>query len=377
MILQLQDNGNTIDIHLLNIPRGYRHQFLELYDSLLRTHTTDDPEEDIIDTIIRRAEDEIEEEKQQGEQDDVQGPVILVVDDINFNELTDRFNNPLKENTIQDYQHKTKTICSHFHNNDINDILTNYFDDLVKFIAEIDGGDKLKDSYINPLINICRHFQYDNHIIKLRELHQQYRKQIDDKQTNKKEMTSDETQQHLDNIQKVYDSVRNIVYETDETFTYHQGTYSMEFKTLLFCKFFFDYGTLRNGEYRQIKITDSDECGEMNYINLQTKQLIVREHKNKKYKEIRTIDLKDDFTELIKNRVGKYLFTNTKDEVYSDNDKLNKNTVKKWFSLTFTQLRHIKTSSMINQEYETNIANLEEIQGHNKQTMLKYYTKSI
>ena len=79
----------------------------------------------------------------------------------------------------------------------------------------------------------------------------------------------------------------------------------------------------------------------MNYINLQTKQLIIREHKNKKYKEIRTIDLKDDFTELIKNRVGKYLFTNTKDEVYSDNDKLNKNTVKKWFSLTFTQLRHI------------------------------------
>jgi len=124
--------------------------------------------------------------------------------------------------------------------------------------------------------------------------------------------------------------------ETDKILDYFKNELKQMGKNLnnkwdtqrqLYCvlKIYLNYGVLRPSELIDMKITTTDEGNEnINYINYDTKMIVINKHKNDRNGPKR-IEIKDRYLmEQLHKGIDKYLICNSKNELYNDTSAFTK-----------------------------------------------------
>ena len=90
-------------------------------------------------------------------------------------------------------------------------------------------------------------------------------------------------------------------------------------------KIYLTYGVVRPSELIDMQITDTDEGGDkFNYINVQTKQIVINNHKNDK-KGKKVIDITDDkLNDILCKGLNNHLVTNQHGELYASSSSFGK-----------------------------------------------------
>ena len=90
-------------------------------------------------------------------------------------------------------------------------------------------------------------------------------------------------------------------------------------------KIYLTYGMLRPSEIIDMQITDTDEgCEKMNYINVQSKQIVINNHKNDK-KGRKVIDITDDkLNGILCKGLNHHLVTTQNCELYASSSSFSK-----------------------------------------------------
>ena len=147
---------------------------------------------------------------------------------------------------------------------------------------------------------------------------------------------------------------------------------------------FLDTGVLRSHELRECRIVDNDfveqETPTCNYINVDTKQLIVTKHKNQKFVATKQINLSDEFIAIVKPGVGQFLVISPKnkgkaDELYADTTGYNK-MLKRDIGISYSTMRQDKDTIAISLGKEET-EKVSKAHGHTKATMEKYYQTAV
>lgn len=142
-----------------------------------------------------------------------------------------------------------------------------------------------------------------------------------------------------------------------------------------FCllKIYLTLGVLRRNELLYLKVLDTDTDEQINYINVTTKQIVIRNHKTELSQ--RVIDIYDEsLLNGLVQLVGNYLITDKKGEVYKTPSTFSKH-FKQRFGYVITDLRKAKVSQAIQEGDPEKIEKLSKIQGHSIDTQLKFYNK--
>ena len=78
---------------------------------------------------------------------------------------------------------------------------------------------------------------------------------------------------------------------------------------------FINHGVLRGSELINMFISEDDKCQIPNFIDLENGKMIINDHKTTKSQGPRTINLCDDFIDLLKDFLYRYFVTNEKFEL--------------------------------------------------------------
>jgi len=144
-------------------------------------------------------------------------------------------------------------------------------------------------------------------------------------------------------------------------------------------KIYLEIGNFRGGEIIDMKILDTDTEDKINYINVKTNKIIVKNHKTEKSQKERIIDIEDKKTyKYTKKGLGKYLITDSNGELFKISSKFGEY-FKTLFKYTPYDLREALTSKTV-RECITNkdtekLEQLARIQGHSLTVMLNHYNK--
>ena len=142
-------------------------------------------------------------------------------------------------------------------------------------------------------------------------------------------------------------------------------------------KIYLDIGNLRGDEVVDMKILDTDTEDKINYINVKTNQIIIKNHKTEKSQGTRTIDIEDKkLLNILKKGLGKYLITDKNNEPYKTSSKFGEY-FKSIIGYNPYDLRKALTSKCIREcltEGNTEaLERLSDTQGHSLTTMLNNY----
>jgi len=139
-------------------------------------------------------------------------------------------------------------------------------------------------------------------------------------------------------------------------------------------KIYLTYGMLRPSELIDMQITDRDEeCEKINYINVQTKQIVINNHKNDK-KGRKVIDITDDkLNDILCKRLNQYLVTTQNGELYASSSSFSKMFKSRFNNYNPYDLRKCISSLAIHEGDTEKINMLEYNQGHCLNTILKNY----
>lgn len=144
-----------------------------------------------------------------------------------------------------------------------------------------------------------------------------------------------------------------------------------------FCllKIYLTLGVLRRNELLYMKVLDTDTDEKMNYINVNTKQIIIRNHKTETSQPQRIINIYDEsLLNALGQLVNQYLITDKKGELYKTPSTFSKH-FKSKFGYTTTDLRKAKVSQVIQEADPEKIETLSQIHGHSITTQLGFYNK--
>jgi len=151
-------------------------------------------------------------------------------------------------------------------------------------------------------------------------------------------------------------------------------TWDKNMELYVILKIYLTYGVVRPSELIDMQITDTDEGGDkFNYINVQTKQIVINNHKNDK-KGKKVIDITDDkLNDILCKGLNNHLVTNQHGELYASSSSFGK-----MFKSTFNDynpydLRKCISSLAISEGNTEKIKMLEYNQGHTLNTILKNY----
>ena len=139
-------------------------------------------------------------------------------------------------------------------------------------------------------------------------------------------------------------------------------------------KIYLTYGMLRPSEIIDMQITDTDEgCEKMNYINVQSKQIVINNHKNDK-KGRKVIDITDDkLNGILCKGLNNHLVTTQNCELYASSSSFSKMFKSRFNDYNPYDLRKCMSSLAIHEGDTEKIKMLEYNEGHTLNTILKNY----
>ena len=143
----------------------------------------------------------------------------------------------------------------------------------------------------------------------------------------------------------------------------------------LYCilKLYLEYGVLRPSKLISIKISNCDfhHTCIYNYINIQTKKIVINNHKNDR-KGSKIFDIDDAFINILKFGLNDFLITTHEGDMYSSSSSFTKLFYKN-FNYTPYDLRRAISSNVLAEGNSEEIKKLEYIQGHALNVILNNY----
>jgi len=139
-------------------------------------------------------------------------------------------------------------------------------------------------------------------------------------------------------------------------------------------KIYLTYGVLRPSEILDMKITDTDEGNDkVNYINVQTKKIVINDHKNDKNGN-KVIYITDDkLNDILCKGLNHHLVTSQNGELYASSSSFTKMFKSRFNEYNPYDLRKCISSLAISEGDPEKIKMLEYNQGHCLNTILKNY----
>ena len=139
-------------------------------------------------------------------------------------------------------------------------------------------------------------------------------------------------------------------------------------------KIYLTYGVLRPSEILDMKITDTDEGNDnVNYINVQTKKIVINDHKNDKNGN-KVIYITDDkLNDILSKGLNHHLVTTQNGELYASSSSFSKMFKSRFNNYNPYDLRKCISSLAIHEGDTEKINMLEYNQGHTLNTILKSY----
>ena len=250
-----------------------------------------------------------------------------------------------------------------------------YIKSIHKYIQEDDCEVYLKHNYVDLLDRIVIDYPLANsqniHIsafikcyklLNLTEQQTYFHNKL--KENQKKEHQPVENQ----DIQVAENMMLSIVQKTNELKDKLIEEYDFNRQNYAIGYYFIHHGVPRFDEWRDLYISEGDCDDKENYINLQTKKIVIQRHKTSNKVNRENVTLSDTFIDIIKDYPNKYFITTKNSELYKDGTGISKR-IEKVFGFNNMKLRKAKTSINF-KNFDMSLCN---IQGHSVDTQIKHY----
>lgn len=279
----------------------------------------------------------------------------LIEEQITLKDIKEHLYNTLKKNTADTYYRLIEQLNTHFQWGEYLNLSAQPICDYIESNWNSISTIKTKLCAIKKIYSII---QLDTTLFQERIKHYLTLNKINvDKKDNQK--TIQEGQQLLEHFQHQLNLL-----EEEKDYQY-------------FCllKIYLTLGVLRRNEVLYMKVLDTDTDEKINYIDLNKKQIIIRNHKTETTLPERIIDIQDEtLLNTLPQLLNQYLITDKKGQPYLTSSTFSKHFQKK-FGYNITDLRKAKVSQAIQEGDTKKIDLLSQIQGHSIDTQLAFYNK--
>ena len=284
-----------------------------------------------------------------------------------------------KKNTALSYYRTIKQVCDYFEIYEIYGLLQHNEQEIIYFIE-----DKYKTSLSSISSKLCGVLKcytvlsLESKLFKERIQH--YKTLLKVKKDADKEKLTDK--KNIEDGEEILNHCKNEMDKLGDTLKNDINLLnSWDITAQMYCvlKIYLEIGNFRGGEIVDMKILDTDTEDKINYINVKTHKIIIRNHKTEKSQKERIIEIEDKkLINILKKGLGKYLITDKNNEPFKTSSKFGEY-FKSLFKYTPYDLREALTSKTVRDcltsgDTET-LERLSSIQGHSLSTMLNHYNK--
>ena len=239
---------------------------------------------------------------------------------------------------------------------EVDDLFENHTDEIISQINEKYPNVNTRKQYISSILNIYKFYDLTELYGKVYNIFNETKNEIIEKKETKPIEIAVEI---MDDLQLKYQELKEKIIDSE----YNEDRIYCAIASL-----FINHGVLRGSELINMFISKDDKCQIPNFIDLENHKMIINDHKTSKSQGIRTINLCDDFIDLLKDFPNRYFVTNEKFELYKDSSGLSKK-MKKYLGFKNYTMRKAKSSINL-KSIDQDVC---EAQGHNLQTQMSNY----
>jgi len=335
---------------------GIKEIKYEFIDNTFKVTIVKNDDEVVVEEVV--AEETIAEEV-------IEEPVNQMLTIVDVKKII--YENIPKKNTAETYFRSVKQVYDNFKEDDVHELLKKE-NEIIEFIeTKYDKFTTIK----NKLCGILKVYNLLNlECTQLKSKIDHYMVSLSIEEDKKKENPIDK--KTVVEAEQIVNYFKNELKTMEEELSFDTWDKNVELYVIL--KIYLTYGVVRPSELIDMQITDTDEgCDKMNYINVQTKKIVINNHKNDR-KGTKVIDITDDkLNEILCTGLNQYLVTNQNGELYSSSSSFGKMFKSKFNDYNPYDLRKCVSSLAIHEGNTEKINMLEYNQGHCLNTILKNY----
>jgi len=281
-----------------------------------------------------------------------------------------------KKNTALSYGYTIKQVYDYFKTDDVYSLLKKE-QDIIDFIEDkYKTSISSRKSKLSGVLKCYTVLNLESKLLKDRIQH--YKVLLKIKQDADKEKLTDKKtiddgnemiQQCKNEMDKLGEKVKNDIQLLN--------TWNITVQMYCVLKIYLDIGNLRGDEIIHMQILDTDTEEKINYINVKTNKIIIKNHKTESSTGTRIIVIENKkIMGVFKKGPGKYLITDTNGELFKTSSKFGEY-FKSLYLYSPYDLRKALTSKIV-RDCLTNgdtekLEQLAYTQGHSIETMLKHY----
>jgi len=340
----------------------------EFLDNILRLSIVKGNNEEVIEEIIQEKLDDTPNNKVVNEE--VSEDVIeeKVIEKLTIDDLKKIIYETIpKKNTAETYFRTIKQVHDNFDEDDVNELLKKE-NEIIEFIeTKYDKLTTIKNKLCG-MLKVYNLLNLECTLLKSKIDHYMILQSLDE--DKKKENPMDK--KTVEEAEEIVNYFKGELKTMEDELPLDTWNKNAQLYTIL--KIYLTYGMLRPSELIDMQITDRDEeCEKINYINVQTKQIVINNHKNDK-KGRKVIDITDDkLNDILCKRLNQYLVTTQNGELYASSSSFSKMFKSRFNNYNPYDLRKCISSLAIHEGNAEKIKMLEYNQGHTLNTILKSY----
>ena len=337
----------------------------EFLDNILRLSIVKENDKEVIEEIIKEEMEDDEVVKEEPTEDVIEEKVIekLTIDDLK----KIIYETIPKKNTAETYFRTIKQVHDNFDEDDVNELLKKE-NEIIEFIeTKYDKLTTIKNKLCG-MLKVYNLLNLECTLLKSKIDHYMILQSLDE--DKKKENPMDK--KTVEEAEEIVNYFKGELKTMEDELPLDTWNKNAQLYTIL--KIYLTYGMLRPSELIDMQITDRDEeCEKINYINVQTKQIVINNHKNDK-KGRKVIDITDDkLNDILCKRLNQYLVTTQNGELYASSSSFSKMFKSRFNNYNPYDLRKCISSLAIHEGNAEKIKMLEYNQGHTLNTILKSY----
>ena len=228
------------------------------------------------------------------------------------------YENILKKNTAETYFRSVKQVYDKFKEDDVHELLKKE-NEINEFIeTKYDKLTTIKNKLFG-MLKVYNLLNLECTLLKSKIDHDMMTISIDE--DKKKENPMDK--KSVEEAEQIVNYFKGELKTMEEELSFDAWDKNAQLYAIL--KIYLTYGVVRPSELIDMQITDTDEGGDkFNYINVQTKQIVINNHKNDK-KGQKVIDITDDkLNDILCKGLNNHLVTNQHGELYASSSSFGK-----------------------------------------------------
>ena len=269
-----------------------------------------------------------------------------------------------KKNTLDSYGRTIQQVYNYFKVEDIHELLSTKEQDIIDYIEE------KYESISTIKSKLCAIYK----VYKLLNLTSELFKSKIDYYVNKQTLHQDK---HRELNKKTIADGDAIIEYFEKKMTeleFQEDNWTQQNQLYCILKIYLTYGVMRPSEIVDCLICNCDGDDTTNYINVNTKQIVINNHKNDR-KGKKVIDISSDkkLLGILRKVIGQFLVTNQQGELYQSSSAFTKMFKSHFNDYTPYDLRRAVSSAYIAEGNVNEIKKLEHNQGHSLNVILESY----